>query len=287
MLPNICAGCCPCSLPPCVIERNFATNCFAFLLFLTFFQSANCVHISNGRLSTKKPTPSYRSKSKVASDVSFCRMVGKVLIVLNGGRVSKKTLALWIASADHVIAADGGANALADAELHPNTILGDFDSIRPGLENFFENAKFLPDPSQQFTDFQKSIRFAVESLRATKVAIIGAEGDRVDHLLSTFGTAADFAGKADIRFVLETMICYVVAGDSHFSVSPGKTVSLIPLPTATVTATGLEYPVEYLSLSFGKNDGVSNRAMTDSLDIRVHDGTLAVFIEMDPGVVDW
>ncbi|MCW5946823.1 MAG: thiamine diphosphokinase [Fimbriimonadales bacterium] len=214
-------------------------------------------------------------------------MVGKVLIVLNGGRVSKKTLALWIASADHVIAADGGANALADAELQPNTVLGDFDSIRPGLENFFENAKFLPDPSQHSTDFQKSIRFAVESLGARKVAIIGAEGDRVDHLLSTFGTAAHFARKADIRFVLETMICYVVTGDSHFSVSPGKTVSLIPLPKATVTATGLEYPVENLSLSFGANDGVSNRAIADSLELTVHDGTLAVFIERVSGVLDW
>jgi thiamine pyrophosphokinase len=214
-------------------------------------------------------------------------MVGKVLIVLNGGRLSKRTLALWIASADHVIAADGGANALADADLQPNTVLGDFDSIRPGLETFFEDAKFLPDPSQNSTDFQKSIRFAVESLGATKVAIIGAEGDRVDHLLSTFGTAAHFAKIASIRFVLETMICYVVAGDFHFSVSPGKTVSLIPLPKATVTATGVEYPVENLTLSFGDNDGVSNRAATEIIDLKVHDGTLAVFVETDAGVVDW
>jgi thiamine pyrophosphokinase len=211
----------------------------------------------------------------------------KVLIVLNGGRIPPTELPLWLACATHVIAADGGANALADAGLEPHTVLGDFDSVRPDLHTFFNNATFLPDPDQHSTDFQKAIRHAVVELNAKEIAVIGAEGDRVDHLLSTFGAAAKYAAEANIRFFLDTMICHIVATDASFQTKPGATVSLIPLPAAAVTATNLEFPVEALALVFGHSDGVSNRATSDRIELTVHKGTLAVFIEREPGAVAW
>lgn len=210
-----------------------------------------------------------------------------MLVVLNGGRISPSELPLWLARATHVIAADGGANALADAGLEPHTVLGDFDSIRPDLGEFFKNAAFLPDPDQHSTDFQKAIRFAVEELCAKEIAIIGAEGDRVDHLFSTFGAAAKYANDSAIRFILDTMICHVVSSDAVFEARVGATVSLIPLPAAHVTARGLEFPVEGLSLVLGHNDGVSNRATCERIELNLRKGTLAVFIEREPGVVSW
>lgn len=213
--------------------------------------------------------------------------VEKVLIVLNGGRIPSNELPLWLARATHVIAADGGANALADAGLEPHTVLGDFDSIRPGLEGFFQNATFLPDPDQHSTDFQKAIRHAVIELKAKEIAVIGVEGDRVDHLLSTFGAAARYAADADTRFILDTMICHIVAKDASFPTKPGATVSLIPLPAGVVTATNVEFPVERLVLALGHNDGISNRATSDQVELTVHKGTLALFIEREPGAVAW
>ncbi len=211
----------------------------------------------------------------------------RVLIVLNGGRIPPNFLASWVAAADHVIAADGGANALADAGLEPHTVLGDLDSIRPDLQNFLQSATFLPDPDQNSTDFQKSLRFATQELKATEIAILGAEGDRVDHLLSAFSVAAKHAADSNIRFVFEMMTCHIVTTAKTFSVEPNAIVSLIPVPTARVTATGLEFPVENLPLAFAQNDGVSNRATAGEIQIAVHDGVVAVFIERESGEPDW
>lgn len=217
-------------------------------------------------------------------------MQERVLIVLSGSEVPPKDLPLWMAGASHVIAADGGANALSKLQLTPHTLLGDFDSVLPQTREMFVNSNVIHDEDDSTTDFQKALHYALEKLSPEKIVVIGSEGDRLDHTFSALAHAATASNQVDIRFAFSFNIAYLVAGTSQ-RVIPSKVgglVSVLPMGTSTVSSSsGLKWPLNRMRLIPGVQDSVSNEATHHEISIKLESGALIVFVERFQGDVRW
>ena len=113
----------------------------------------------------------------------------KVLGVLAGRDLAPGALQAWLAWADRVVAADGGADLCRAAGHEPDAIVGDLDSIG-------DASGLTRDEDQDTSDADKLLAyFAREGIN--DVILIGVEGDRLDHVLATlyllraFGDAPD------------------------------------------------------------------------------------------------
>src|SRR5262249_42874092 len=147
-------------------------------------------------------------------------------------------LAAWARSADLVVAADGAADRLRAVGITPAATIGDLDSLvsRAGLP------RVLPDPDQATSDCDKLLAWLRDEGHRD-VTLIGAEGDRIDHTLGAFLSAARFP--ALVRFAMRRGLGWVLTGPSAFSVGtvPGELVSLLPLETCSgVGIAGVRWP---------------------------------------------
>jgi thiamine pyrophosphokinase len=217
-------------------------------------------------------------------------MQERVLIVLSGSEMPPKDLPLWMAEASHVIAADGGANALSKFKLTPHTLLGDFDSIWPQTREMFVDSEVIHDEDESTTDFQKALYYALEKLSPDKIVVIGSEGDRLDHTFSALAHAAMAAHTVDIRFVFSSHIAYLFKGASKKVIPSrvGGLVSTLPLAASTVlSSSGLRWPLTGMELIPGVQDSVSNEATQNEISIETESGSLIVFVERFQDDVRW
>lgn len=100
----------------------------------------------------------------------------KYLIVANGPFLSASII-IEASQGACIIALDGAANKLARLGIKPDIILGDFDSFQE--EDCFKEVEKIMLPDQNFTDFQKSVKFAMKE--ATSIHVVCALGGRLDH----------------------------------------------------------------------------------------------------------
>lgn len=194
----------------------------------------------------------------------------------------------WLPGADHIIAADGGANLLADNSVSPDIVVGDLDGIDPSVLASMPEEQVLHVEDQNLTDCQKALRHA-DGLGATDIVVLGAEGTRIDHTLSALYSVGMYQERITIRFVFERLIAHCVGpGERSFETRPDLLVSLLSsLPTRVRRAEGLEFSVDGLELRAGGRDGVSNRSTGGLVRLEVESGSLLVFIGRFEGDVSW
>ena len=68
--------------------------------------------------------------------------MSKALLICNGEK-PKKWLKKWVKEADFVLAADGGANAAAEAGITPDAVIGDLDSASERTRKIFQDITFI------------------------------------------------------------------------------------------------------------------------------------------------
>lgn len=100
----------------------------------------------------------------------------KYLIVGNGPFLSFE-LINHAAKNSHIIALDGAANKMAELNIIPHLILGDFDSFEEDM--IFESILKIKLADQSLTDFQKALDFVKKE--ATRIDVVCAMGGRIDH----------------------------------------------------------------------------------------------------------
>ncbi len=181
-----------------------------------------------------------------------------------------------------VIAADGGLSRCVSAGIHPDVVVGDFDSVDPDDLAAYEAKggmvhRFPTDKNA--TDLELAIDLAEPG---STLIVIGGDGiDRFDHL---FGELTHLASRAS-TFASVTVhyppsVVYVVNPDSALCLVgvPGEIVSLIPLSTRTtrVATSGLRWPLKEEDLMFGSTRGVSNEFAEANATVRIGSGTLLV-----------
>ncbi|PKM50660.1 MAG: thiamine diphosphokinase [Firmicutes bacterium HGW-Firmicutes-7] len=188
---------------------------------------------------------------------------------------------------DLIICADSGADALYNAGILPNVLLGDFDSVDENVFNSFvdQGIKTVRFSSEKdLTDTQIAIKYAIKQ-GSQKIIIFGATGLRLDHTLANIYMLEKFIYHAHLKIVdmnnsLE-LICD--EGIHIYHKKEYKYISLIPISKKVfgVTTEGLKYKLQGATLSRNSSFGVSNEIINEQGSIAIKKGLLAIIQSND------
>lgn len=191
------------------------------------------------------------------------------------------------ASADLLLAADGGAGRLAALGLRPDVVVGDLDSLDP-REAAALAATGVPlvrhPVRKDFTDGELA---AAEALArgAGEVLFAGALGD-LDHELGHLALLRRLAGRgARARLVAPGLLATVVIGPAVVRLTgvPGARLSLAALADPTLLSLdGLSYPLDHDLLRTDECRGLGNEVTGDEATVTVHEGAAALLLAADP-----
>ena len=194
----------------------------------------------------------------------------KVLGVLAGSDLAPGALEAWLAWADRVVAADGGADLCRAAGREPDVIVGDLDSIA-------DPSGLTPDPDQDTSDADKLLALLKREGHRS-ATLIGVEGDRLDHVLATLYSCA----RAECFFwplVLRRGSVQVLGPECILGRGVRGRVSLMPIVRSRVTVTGLRWPLEDATLDPLGLVSLSNEIDGPRLSVTVSEGVVALFLE--------
>lgn len=175
---------------------------------------------------------------------------------------------------DEIIGVDSGCHLLKAIDLEPTHILGDFDSIGnlSEFKHIWQNARIHTFNSEKDeTDAELAFLLA-RDLEIDKIVILGAFGGRVDHMLSVFFMASQYA---DVTLIDEWNCVKSFKAPFDYGVSnqDQSYVSLVPLTELRgVTLSGFKYPLEKAVIPFASTLGISNELTEDYGKISIESG---------------
>jgi thiamine pyrophosphokinase len=190
---------------------------------------------------------------------------------------------------DLITAADSGMDFLYRNHIIPDIIVGDFDSADSNSLDYFREQSRVEfcrlNPEKDDTDTEFAIRDAI-SRGVTELTILGATGNRIDHVLSNvallgIGIENDVGieivdAHNRIRMVNQSM---VISKKEQF----GTYISLIPCSekVTNLTLTGFKYNLTDFTLEGYTSLGISNEIVDDVAEIIFKNGILLVVESMD------
>lgn len=180
---------------------------------------------------------------------------------------------------DVVIAADGGADRCAEWGWPVDVVVGDLDSVTPGVvqELRERGVPFLAFPAEKDeTDLELALRVAVQA-GPDEIVIAGALGARIDHTLGNLALLAlPELASVPTRMVDGSQTITLVRSQLTLPGRPGDTLSLIPFggDAVGVTVTGVHWPLHEATLRLGPSLGISNRFEADCARIQVGNGAV-------------
>ncbi len=209
----------------------------------------------------------------------------KAVIVLGGDEPGTEFLREQLSQADVIVAADGGAQALVHIGVLPHVLLGDMDSLDEGLARKLEQAG-VPvlrcAPEKDFTDGQLAVDWALDK-GATDIALLGALGGRLDHLLGNVALLLRTARRgAHCEMRDERTRAWAATGLTDIQGDVGDTVSLLPLAgdASARYLSGLQYGTqEPLALPADMPIGVSNVLIAQRAKVDIKGWALVVVVK--------
>jgi len=199
------------------------------------------------------------------------------LLVLNGPLSSREVSQAENEAIDVTIAADGGANRAIAIGIHPNIIIGDFDSVTQQTRQLLCDCRWIHKPNQETCDLEKALVLCQEE-EVTNLKVVGLAGGRLDHTLSNLSVLARYDHCFQMDLFTETADVFIVRNMLSLPGFPGQLVSLIPMGTVEgVETQGLKFPLRGESLAFGMREGASNKVIENHFSVLVSSGVLIVF----------
>jgi len=184
-----------------------------------------------------------------------------------------------VRGAECVLAADGGANHLAKIGVRPEAVVGDLDSIRPGVRRWVGEERMVLRPDQDFTDLHKALAYAFDERGAQHVMVLAATGGRLDHALENLALLVRWAARGSLELRDERHRVVPVLGRTELATASGQGISLMPAGRCErVWTKGLHWELAGEPLDLAGRTGVSNLAEGDRAEIRVEGGALLVFL---------
>lgn len=195
--------------------------------------------------------------------------------LVGGGALGRDLLEQARALAPELVAADSGADRLAEWHLVPAAVIGDMDSIADPERWRAGPTRFLHLAEQETTDFEKCL-YATE---APFYVGVGFTGTRVDHLLAVLHAMLARPGKTVVLLGEAEAMALVPPGRViGLPVEQGARISLYPLQLVNGThSRGLRWPIEGLAMAPGTRVGTSNVATAPHVEIAV-DGSGALLL---------
>ena len=218
-----------------------------------------------------------------------------VLIILNTKIEDTPHFNNLIENSNYIICADGGANRLYDylkekgteKEIIPQGIIGDGDSVRKDVLNFYNNKNVfvIKNCEQDTTDLEKTLLFIRDSPKIfneyTHIVMFGAFGDRFDHELSSinalYKSQKIFNNKLSkfnrLTLIGNKMLAFLLIDGLNIIITNnnngGKICSLLPIGIKSLVKTkGLKWNLNYQILSFGNLISTSNEIVESEIHIK-------------------
>jgi thiamine pyrophosphokinase len=190
------------------------------------------------------------------------------VLVANGRFRWTARLVARAESATVLLAADGGANALADVGLAPEVVIGDLDSIRPGVRRWLGASRMVERPDQDRTDLDKAIEYALDERGLDGLTVLGALGGRIDHAIGNLGLLARRALGERMPFVGPDHRVVALRERTELASRPGETWSFWTFdPGVRVTLEGVRWAVVEQPLDVGGRPSISNEAASDAVTV--------------------
>ena len=161
-----------------------------------------------------------------------------------------------------IIAADGGANFLAENNIYPELVMGDLDSVSEQNIHNIEPKKIIRIPDQDSTDLEKVLLNTQSPLTIG----IGFLGSQIDHELAALSALAKFPEKK-IILIGKHDIIFLVPPNFSLRSYVGMRVSLYPLDEVKVKSDGLKWATNGLIMKPTGQIGTSNKAIDKSIHL--------------------
>ncbi len=206
----------------------------------------------------------------------------KAIVIANGDYFKfKNVLQLQKIGFSDIICADGGANKLIKKNMIPKFIIGDLDSIKAEVLEFYKNqTEVIKISSQDDTDIEKTIKFLMDR-NYTELVIISATGERLDHSIGNLSILLKFADKLNLHLIHGKSILSVISGKVKLKAKKGEVISLFAFDDQTkITTKGLMYQLKNESLTFGKRESISNVATENTFELSIKNGFIFIIRDL-------
>ena len=201
-------------------------------------------------------------------------------------------LANQIKTADVIIAADRGLEALQGLGIRPHFIIGDFDSASEEAKATL--ASYEADeavtlvrlqPEKDDTDTEAALQLAFAHSTGD-ITILGGTGTRLDHVLGNISILGQGLEHGRNVYLVDAHNRIRMI-DSDVTITRaeqyGKFISLFPFggPVTGVTLEGFKYPLTDATLEGCNSLGVSNELNSDRGRIAVKSGKIILMETLD------
>jgi thiamine pyrophosphokinase len=207
------------------------------------------------------------------------------LLLLDGEPPSDEICRRIATNASFIVAADGAARTARKLGLTVDVIIGDLDSIDQDSKEHYHNSELIKISDQYSNDFEKALKYLIETNRTVALIILGLHGKRIDHTLANFSVLARFRDSFENVICIDDFQLHSLLTENHHSIvidEPKQTiVSLTPLPVASsVKTSGLFYPLDNATMSFGEQEGMHNIIVSaEGATVTISSGHLLVSIQ--------
>lgn len=202
-------------------------------------------------------------------------MKTQAIILADGAFPTHRMPLMYLREAHHIICCDGSVAGLAEAGMEPEAVVGDLDSIDPGLAEKYSDRLYRSD-DQETNDLTKAVIWAINN-RYDDLVIVGATGRREDHTIGNISLLAEYASEASVLMVTDTGVFTPITGSRSLGSFAGQQVSLFSVnPETEISSSGLKYELSRLKLRNWWR-GTLNEATGDSFEVRFEGGPVIVY----------
>ena len=189
-----------------------------------------------------------------------------------------------------LIAADRGVEFFMGTDLEPDVAVGDFDSLSAEGAKYMETLKHTEirrlKPEKDDSDTQSAANYAIEQ-GTERIMILGATGNRIDHLMANFGILV-LAKNQGVEVILADQYNYMkLVSDGEIikkSEQFGKYISFFPLggDVTGLTLEGFKYSLDHYRLTTADSGlTVSNEIVSEKAKVTYQSGTLLMIMSRD------
>lgn len=208
----------------------------------------------------------------------------KRCLIITGGKLDLSFAGSFLEQEtfDKIIAVDAGLEAVKALGLEPDMVVGDFDTVKPGILQYYRQKEHIiwdtHQPEKDETDTELALRTAMEA-GVSDMVILGATGGRLDHSIGNIhllyaclqkGVKASIVDEKNRLYILDQGKTY------RSSETWGKYISFLPLTEEVhgITLKGFKYPLTNRDIRIGTSLCISNELEAETGTITFRDGVL-------------
>ena len=200
----------------------------------------------------------------------------EAVVVANGEFPSASVMHRWIDRAPLVVCLDGAANRLFQLGYKPHLIIGDGDSIQPGLTERY-GVEFLKVDEQETNDLSKAVRY-LHRRGCRQLMMLGITGRRDDHTLGNISLLVYYLQMGMKAVAVTDWGTFIPCrGNALLKTTKGQQVSLFNFRATGIKSNDLVYPPYDTTMLW---QGTLNEAKSDHLSIQAEGDYLVYLVNM-------